>query len=290
MLVTGSGGMVGRAVRELCEQSGDTVFAYDRAALDIANAEQVSEMVRRSEPDAVINCAAWTDVDGCETDVERAYAVNARGPENLAIASRDANAAFVTISTDYVFDGAKEGFYTEEDQPNPQSAYGRAKLEGERRSQKANPQSVIVRTGFIFGRGGKNFLSTVIDRARRGEQIKAITDAYGTPTYSRDLARRLRELAQLNHPGIFHVANAGNGVSYAEFAREAIKCANLGEPQVEEVLTESLNRPAPRPQNSRLRSVYFAALGLAPLPDWRDSLCKFAAETRDPSTDYADSI
>ena len=275
--------MVGRAVREFCEQSGDTVFALAHSDLDIADTEDVLHAVAKTKPEAVINCAAWTDVDGCETDAERAFAANARGPENLAIASRDSNAAFVTISTDYVFDGAKEGFYTEEDQPNPQSVYGRAKLEGERRSQKANPQSVIVRTGFIFGRGGRNFLSTVIDRARRGEQIKAITDAYGTPTFSRDLARRLRKLAQLNHPGVFHVANAGNGVSYAEFAREAVKCADLVDLQVEEVLTESLKRPAPRPQNSRLRSVYLAALGLAPLPDWRDSLCKFAAETRDPS-------
>ena len=270
--------MVGRTLREFCEASGDTVFAYDHGKLDISNTEDVWQTISSTKPDAVINCAAWTDVDGCEADAERAFAVNARGPENLAAASRDAHAAFVTISTDYVFDGTKEGFYTQEDEPNPQSVYGRAKLEGEQRSQEANNASVIVRTGFIFGRGGKNFLSTVIERARRGEQIKAITDSYGTPTYSRDLAQRLRELVQLNHPGVFHVANSGNGVSYAEFAREAIRCANLGDPQIEEILTGSLSRPAPRPQNSRLRCIYSEALGLVPLPDWLDSLRKFAAE------------
>ena len=279
VFISGAGGMVGRALRECCESSGDTVFAYDHAQLDIANATDVFQTVQRVRPDALINCAAWTDVDGCERDVERAFAVNARGPENLAIASRDVNAAFITISTDYVFDGSKEGFYTQEDEPNPISVYGRAKLEGEQRAQESNNASIVVRTGFIFGRLGKNFLSTVIDRARRNEQIKAITDAYGTPTYARDLARRLRELAELKRPGIFHVVNSGEGASYAGFAREAIRCANLGEPPIEEVLTSALNRPAPRPQNSRLRCLYSPALGLTSLPDWRDALGRFAAES-----------
>lgn len=278
MLVTGAGGMVGRAVREFCEASGDSVFAYDRSQLDITNATEVFQTVKQAKPDALINCAAWTDVDGCEGDAARAYAVNARGPENLAIACRDVNATFITISTDYVFDGNKEGFYTQEDEPNPLSVYGRAKLEGEQRSHEANEASIVVRSGFIFGRGGKNFLSTIVDRARRNEQLKAITDSYGTPTYARDLAQRLRELAELKHPGIFHVVNAGEGASYAEFAREAIKCANLGEPPIEEVLTASLNRPAPRPQNSRMRCLYSPALGLAALPDWRDALARFASE------------
>jgi dTDP-4-dehydrorhamnose reductase len=279
VLVTGAGGMVGRAVREFCEACGDMVFAYDREALDIANTAAVREMVRRDKPDAVINCAAWTDVDGCESDVERAFAVNARGPENLAVASREANAAYVTISTDYVFDGTKEGFYTQEDQPNPLSVYGRAKLEGEQRAQKANNESIVVRTGFIFGRGGKNFLSRVIELARREQQIKAITDAYGTPTYAPDLALRLRQLAQLNHPGIFHVVNSGEGASYAEFAREAMLSANLVDRRVEEVLSETLNRPAPRPQNSRLRCLYSEKLGLRALSDWRAALRRFAIET-----------
>lgn len=279
VLVTGAGGMVGRALREFCEASGDTVFAYDRAALDIANSDAVREAVRNDKPDAVINCAAWTDVDGCESNVERAFAANARGPQNLAVASREVNAAYVTISTDYVFDGRKAGFYTQEDQPNPQSVYGRAKLEGEQRAQEANKASIVVRTGFIFGLGGKNFLSKVIDLARADQQIKAITDAYGTPTYARDLARRLRELAQQKLTGIFHVVNAGDGASYAQFAREAMRSADLGERHVEEVLSETLKRPAPRPQNSRLRCLYSEKLGLSPLPDWRDALRRFAEET-----------
>ena len=190
--MTGAAGMVAQAVCEFCRVSGDTVLAYNHCGLEIADAQDVLKTLHEGKPDVVINCAAWTDVDGCESDRERAFAANARGPENLAHASHEMNSVFVTISTDYVFDGTKEGFYTEEDLPNPQSVYGRSKLEGERLAQKAYPATIIVRSGFIFGLNGKNFLSTIIERARRGEKIKAISDAYGTPTYARDLAVRLR--------------------------------------------------------------------------------------------------
>ncbi len=269
--------MVGRAVCDLCRVSGDSVLAYDHRGLDISHADDVLRTLQEGNPDVVINCAAWTDVDGCEHDKERAFAANARGPENLANASHEMNSAFVTISTDYVFDGTKEGLYTEKDEPNPQSVYGLSKLEGERLAQKAYPATIVVRSGFIFGPGGSNFLSTIVERARRGEKIKAITDAYGTPTYARDLAVRLRELAQLNRPGIFHVANAGNGASYEQFAREAILMAGCVGVEVEGVQTDSLKRPAPRPHNSRLRCLYSDALGLPSLPDWRDALREFVS-------------
>src|SRR5688572_5321259 len=190
--------MVGQALSQYSQLGGDEVFTCDHRALDIADADQVNATVLSARPDAIINCAAWTDVDGCELDPARANAANATGPENLAKASRRVGAAFVTISTDYVFDGQKEGFYTQRDDPNPQSVYAQSKLEGERRSQLAYARTIVVRSGFIFGPGGKNFLSTIIDRAHRGETLKAIGNAYGTPTYSRHLAVRLRELAQLD--------------------------------------------------------------------------------------------
>jgi dTDP-4-dehydrorhamnose reductase len=267
--------MVGRALREFCEASGDTVLAYDHARLDIANTEDVSRTVNYRRPNAVINCAAWTNVDGCESDVERAFAVNARGPENLARASRDVNAAFVTISTDYVFDGTKEGFYTQEDEPNPESVYGRAKLEGERRSTLIYDRSIVVRTGYIFGRGGINFLSTVVERALKGEKLKAITDTYGTPTYAIDLAERLRQLAELNVAGIYHVVNSGPGVSFEEFTRKAVALTGNREAIVEPVSTDTLNRPARRPRNSRLRCLLSEKIGLPPLRDWETALAEF---------------
>ena len=267
--------MVGKALREFCEASGDTVFAYDHAKLDIADAESVSQVVSADKPDAVINCAAWTNVDGCESDVERAFAANARGPENLARASRDAKAAFVTISTDYVFDGTKDGFYTQEDEPNPESVYGRAKLEGERLSAAAYDRTIVVRTGYIFGRGGTNFLSTVVERAFKGEKLKAITDTYGTPTYAIDLAERLRKLAELDVSGIYHVVNSGPGVSFEEFTRKAVALIGNSEAVIEPISSDTLNRPAPRPRNSRLRCLRSEKIGLTPLPDWETALEEF---------------
>jgi dTDP-4-dehydrorhamnose reductase len=269
--------MVGRAVREYCLSSGDLVFPYDHPGLDVSNLDHVSRTLRQDLPDAVINCAAWTDVDGCETDHKRAFAANAVGPENLARASRELNLRLVTISTDYVFNGEKEGFYTQRDQPNPQSIYGESKLEGERGSQLAYARTIIVRTGFIFGPGGSNFLSTIVERSRRGEKLKAIADAYGTPTYSRDLAVRLRELAQLDLPGTFHVVNAGEGVSYEVFARAALELAGCRSTNLESVTMSSIHRPAPRPRNSRLRCLLSEAIGLTPLPFWKDSLKEFIA-------------
>lgn len=267
--------MVGRAVAEYCNLHGDQVFSFDHQSLDIADANAVSRAIADTNPDFVINCAAWTDVDGCEFDRDRAFAVNASGPENLALASRDVNAGLITISTDYVFDGEHEGFYTQRDQPQPQSVYGRSKLEGERRSQTAYARTIVVRTGFVFGPGGNNFLSTIVARARRGEKLKAIADAFGTPTYARDLAVRLRELAELDLPGIFHVVNSGEGTSFEGFARAALDLGGCSSTNVESVATSSLKRPAPRPRNSRLRCLLSEALGLAPLPFWKDSLADF---------------
>jgi dTDP-4-dehydrorhamnose reductase len=258
-----------------CVAKGDEVFAFDRASLDIADLDQVTAAVTNSRPDIVINCAAWTDVDGCQGDPVRSDAVNALGPENLARASRKVGALLITISTDYVFDGAKEGFYTQRDNPNPLSVYAVSKLEGERRSQLQHARTIIVRTGFIFGVGGKNFLSTVVDRVRGGEKTKAIGDAWGTPTYANDLAARLRELADLDVPGIFHVVSSGEGASYAEFAELALKLAGCEESSLEIVEFDSLTRPAPRPRNSRLKCLLSQPLGLNPLPSWQDGLGRF---------------
>lgn len=268
--------MVGRAVTDFCASVGDTVFVYTHSALDIADEASVKAIFERDKPETIINCAAWTDVDGCQRDAERAHRVNALGPQVLATESRRIEASLITLSTDYVFDGEKDGFYTQRDDPNPINVYGVAKLEGERRALEACARTIIVRTGWIFGAGGNNFLSRVIELARTGERLKAIRDAYGTPTYARDLAKRLRQLAELDLPGLYHVVNSGDGASYEEFARAA--CAAAGfEAAFESISMDSLERPAPRPRNSRLRCILSQALGLDPLPLWLDSLKDFAA-------------
>jgi dTDP-4-dehydrorhamnose reductase len=279
VLITGAAGLVGKALTEHCRARGDDVLAFDREGLDITDDRAVRETFKGLRPDAAVNCAAWTDVDGCELDPQRAFLVNSQGVETLATAARLAGAAFVTVSTDYVFDGRREGhFYTQRDDPHPLSAYGAAKLEGERRAQAATARTSVVRTGWVFGRGGQNFLATVVERARRGEALRAISDSYGTPTYAPDLAARLRELAELDLPGIYHVVNAGEGASYESFAREAFAAAGLPDALVEGVLTDSLQRPAPRPRNSRLRCLISEALGLRPLRDWRAALAEFGRQ------------
>lgn len=279
-MITGGGGLVGRALTEHCRTCGDDVLSYDHSTLDIADSSQVDEFIARELPQAVINCAAWTDVDGCESDPKRAIDVNALGPENLARASRRTGAALLTISTDYVFDGKKEGFYTQRDNPAPESVYGSSKLEGERRSAQEHARTIIVRTGFIFGQGGTNFLSTLIDRAKRGEELKVIDDAWGTPTYSRHLASRLRELVILDIPGLFQVVNSGEGATFEEFSRLALDLAGIGKVPLKTLHMDSLNRPAPRPHNSRLRCLLSEAMGLEPLPLWKDGLRQFIAESQ----------
>src|SRR5258708_10235136 len=276
-MVTGAAGLVGGAVAEHCDRLGDQVAGLDHAALDITDAHEVNATLDRERPDVLVNCAAWTDVDGCEMNPERAQAANARGPELLALACRRVGALLITISTDYVFDGEKEGFYTQRDQPNPQSVYAVSKLEGERRAQIAWARTIVIRTGYIFGSGGTNFLSTIVERAQRGERLRAINDSFGTPTYALDLAGRLRRLAQLDLPGIYHVVNAGDSARFDDFARLALEAAGLDIASIEGVSMSTLKRPAPRPRNSRLRCLLSEAMGLPDLPPWGKAVPDFVA-------------
>lgn len=279
VLVTGSAGLVGRAVSEHCASEGDDVFAFDHRSLDISDAPSVRATFNETEPEVVINCAAWTDVDGCESDAAHAERANALGAELLANACREIDALLITISTDYVFDGTKQDFYTQRDQPNPLSVYGQSKLAGERRAQATWARTIVVRSGYIFGNNGTNFLSTVLARAARNEPLKAISDMVGTPTYAPDLARRLRELAVLDLPGIFHVVNGGKGASFETFARTTLEIAGLSTP-LETVSVEDLHRPAPRPRDSRLKCLWSERLSLTPMRHWTDALHSFVGSQR----------
>ena len=279
VLVTGSAGLVGRAVSEHCASEGDDVFAFDHRSLDISDAAVVSATFNQTEPEVVIKCAAWTDVDGCESDAVHAGRANALGPELLANACREIDALLITISTDYVFDGTKQDFYTQRDQPNPLSVYGQSKLAGERRAQATWARTIVVRSGYIFGNNGTNFLSTVLARAARNEPLKAISDMVGTPTYAPDLARRLRELAALDLPGIFHVVNGGNGASFETFGRTTLEIAGLSTP-LETVSVEDLHRAAPRPRDSRLKCLWSERLSLTPMRHWTDALQSFVWSQR----------
>ena len=278
VLITGANGMVARAVAAHCSMIGDEVHAMTRADLDISRREKVFEVLGVVRPDAVINCAAYTDVDGAESNEEAAYAANAEGPENLAASTLEFGTALVTISTDYVFNGTKEGFYTEADPPDPQSTYARSKYEGELRSAAANPSSVIVRSGWIYGHRGTNFLSVLPDLVRRGQRFKAIDDSFGTPTFADDLAVRLRELAGMKAAGIHHATNSGDGTSYYDFALAVVEAMKADPQLIDGVSDAEMKRPAARPRNSRLRSERSSDLGLLPLRDWQDALTDYLKE------------
>ena len=275
VIVTGAGGMVGRALVRHCTNRGAQVAALNHAALDISDEATIASTFDREQPDIVFNPAAFTDVDGCERSPAQAQLANARGPALLAAACRRHNALLVTISTDYVFDGEKDGFYTERDRPNPVSVYGLTKLEGERAAQSEWTRTIIVRSGYLFGTGGTNFLATCLDRLRRGERLRVINDMFGTPTYGTHLAARLFDLAEKDFPGIYHVANSGDGASFAQFAHEAAEQAKLDSSLITEVSVKSLGLPAPRPRNSRLRGLLSETIGLLPLLHWREALAEF---------------
>ncbi len=275
ILITGANGMVARAMIDYCRSNGDEVVAVTRQELDISDQSAVFDSFEGEKPEAVINCAAFTDVDGAESNADACYKANAFGVENLALASKKIDAAFVTISTDYVFDGLKSDFYTQRDTPNPRGVYAESKLDGEIRARNAYARSVIVRSGWIYGAGGTNFLSVMHRLLADGKTIKAISDSYGTPTYAKDLASRLRELAELDLPGIYHVTNSGNGTSYEGFAQKVCEIRGFDRSLLERVSVNDLNRPAPRPVSSKLACLISEKFGLAPLQNWEKALNEF---------------
>jgi dTDP-4-dehydrorhamnose reductase len=275
VLITGANGMVARAAIRHCHSIGDEVVGLTRSDLDISDADAVAEIFDKQRPDVVLNCAAYTDVDGAQSNREASHLANTDGVGNLAAASHKYGSRFVTISTDYVFDGENTGFYTQRDTPNPHSVYAVTKYAGERLATEKNAASIVVRSGWIYGEGGTNFLSVMHRLLAEGRSIKAIRDSYGTPTYAGDLARRLRELADLNMPCIFHVTNSGPGTSYLGFAEVVCRIGGFDPKMVEPVSKDSLSRPAPRPASSKLACLFSDRFGLDPLPDWEQSLSRF---------------
>ncbi|MGD9563195.1 MAG: dTDP-4-dehydrorhamnose reductase [Pyrinomonadaceae bacterium] len=272
VIVTGADGMLAQAVKNRCLSIGDDVVALNRGQLDISDREQVFAAITAVLPDAVINCAAFTDVDGAEANEAACYAANAVGVENLASACDASGAVFVTVSTDYVFDGTHHGFYTQRDTPNPLGVYGKAKREGEIRAFAIYPRSIIVRSGWIFGHGGTNFLSNIPRLLGEGTPIKAIADSYGTPTFADDLAIRLRELAAADLPGVYHVTNEGSGCSYFGFAEKICEIGGFDRGLLQSASYKDLQRPAPRPVSSKLACLISERLGFERMRNWEAAL------------------
>jgi dTDP-4-dehydrorhamnose reductase len=277
VLVTGAGGLLGRSAAAQFSKRDWNVTALAKADLDISSVTAVTDVLDAVRPHLVINCAAATDVDRCEREPAWAYEVNEIGPRCLARACSRTGAAMLHVSTDYVFDGDKDGLYTQDDRPNPLSVYAKSKLAGELAVAAELDRAFIVRSSWIFGQGGKNFGSRVVDLARAGARLKGVVDQVSIPTYAPDLARRIDEIVTRGSFGLYHVTNTGAS-TWMEFARLALDLAGLAGVAIEPVMRADLHQPAARPRNSAMRCLLSERLGLPPLRPWRDALKDFILE------------
>lgn len=279
VLVTGAGGQVGRELADLlATRATHEVVAADRAALDVADREAVLGAFVDVAPDLVLHVGAWTAVDACESDPDRAYRVNALGTRHVCEGARRSGAHVVYVSTDYVFDGTKPEPYHEWDDPAPASVYGRSKLGGER---EVDPAHTIVRTAWVCSRHGANMVKTILRLAGEHETLRFVDDQRGCPTFADDLAGMLWRLGLARLPGVFHVTNQG-AVSWYEFAREVLAAAGADPGRVEPIATGELDppRPAPRPANSVLDNAALRLEGVDLLPDFRAPLARTVAALR----------
>ena len=273
LVVTGAGGMLGRDVVRVACGAGHDVTALARTQLDITDADATTEAVVQAAPDVVMNCAAWTDVDAAEAQEAAALAVNGTGAGNVAGAAALAGAAIVHVSTDYVFDGTKRTPYVESDPTGPIGAYGRTKLAGEQAVAAAGGRHAIVRTAWLFGLGGPNFVDTMLRLGRERDEVSVVTDQIGCPTWTGHLAGALVSIAERGTTGILHGAGSGS-CSWFAFAREIFDLAGVA-CTVNATTTEAFPRPAPRPAWSVLATERIDA---PTLPPWREGLSGYLAE------------
>ena len=273
VLVTGAGGQLGRDTALACAAAGDDVFAVSRSELDVTDRDAVFGAVTSLRPDVVLNCAAWTAVDHCESDPGRAFAANALAVRWVAEACHRASAHLVHISTDYVFDGTKAGPYHEWDVPNPRSVYGASKLAGEREALALGPGAAVLRTSWVCGEHGNNMVKTIMRLAGERPQLAFVDDQIGHPSLCADLAPMIRRIALDRRSGVHHVTNQG-AVSWHQFAQAVVAAMGKSPEMVSPISTADLQppRPAARPANSVLDNSVLRNAGIDLLPDFRQSL------------------
>lgn len=270
LLVTGASGQLGRQLQRAA--TGHTVAAIDHRALEIANLAQVRDAVHAHRPDVVINAAAYNQVDRAETEPDAAFAANALGPRNLALAAADVHAAVVHVSSDYVFNGRTGTPYHEFDTPDPLSTYGRSKLAGERAVQQVNRRHYVVRTAWVYEPNGHGFAHTMCRLAATQREVRVVDDQFGSPTAAEDLAQGILRLIETQAYGTYHLAGGGGPASWREFAASLFAALHLDCVAVPASSAE-FPRPAPRPAFAALTTLQDPKILL---PDWRDGVARFA--------------
>ncbi len=256
ILVLGHKGMLGSDLM-LRMTADHELTGKDVEDFDITVEADCRRIIAESSPDVVINAAAYTNVDGCETDGDRCFAVNALGVKHIALACRGRGIRIVHFGTDYVFDGRKAAPYVEGDEPAPLSVYGSSKLEGERFLQALADHWLLIRTAWLYGRKGRNFVKTILEKAETTKTLEIVEDQVGSPTYSWDLAGAVQLLVEGGHQGLFHLTNRGR-CSWYEFACSILKFSGKTEVSVRPIASEALTRPAARPAWSVLSSRKFS--------------------------------
>lgn len=276
IIVTGCNGQLGRAInKELAGNSELELVNTDVAELDITNVDEVLKLAREVKPYAIINCAAHTAVDACETDGDNAYRINAIGPRNLSIAATETGAKLIHISTDYVFDGKGTRPYLEFDAPNPQGMYGRTKLAGENMVKDFADRYFILRTAWLYG-DGKNFVKTMLRLSETNDTVKVVNDQFGSPTSTKELAGAIACLLFTENYGLFHATCEGS-CDWSEFAREIFRLAGR-DTQVVGITTEEYNAPAPRPAYSILENYMLKLTTDYSFADWHDAIAEYVKE------------
>ena len=276
IIVTGCNGQLGRAVNKLYANNGDyELVNTDVGELDITNIDEVMSFAREVKPYAIINCAAHTGVDACETEADKAYRINAIGPRNLSIAATETDAKLIHISTDYVFDGKGTRPYTEFDAVGPQGMYGRTKLAGENFVREFADRYFIIRTAWLYG-DGKNFVKTMLRLSETNDKVRVVKDQVGSPTSAEELAKAIAFLLPTENYGLFHGTCEGD-CSWAEFTEEIFRLAGK-KTVVEAITTEEFGAKAPRPAYSILENYMFKLTSDFMFADWHDAIAKYMKE------------
>jgi len=287
VLVTGANGMLGTELRRMLAErtvpqaqpfAGWTVTGVDIGDFDVTSAQEVREHVLPLEPDVIVNCAAYTDVDGCESKRDLAFAANAEGARNLATVATECGARFIHISTDFVFDGAEAVAYTEADEPRPIQVYGESKLAGERFVFEACPRAVVLRTAWLYGQYGKNFVDQIVEIARERDELRVVHDQVGSPTWTVTLGGAILAAIEQNLTGLYHATNAG-GCSRYELATEALKL--VGSPtEVIPISSDEWPRPAKVPGDATLDCSKLNRDSGYGMPPWEVALAQYLGSAR----------